>query len=498
MRIRTILIASLLAAVLACLFVGRAGAHSILVSSNPPSGAKLPVAPTSVQMTFSEGVEPAFSSFIVIDRTRKHFEAGAPTIDRVSGLATVPLQPNLAPGDYVVQWKVVSVVDGHLTRGSFAFNVQAAPGAPTSLPATPIAGTTGTPPAPEPTVDSGSFLTPSDQRPGGESAAPGVLDVAVRWLGTLLAAFLAGGAFFRLLIMPGALALLPAGPADRAATRNRLDNRFLYAGVIAAVLLLLALGGELVLQAVRATETDLFAVVGQQGVLSAVLASSFGVSLEMRALAVSLALLLLVAAVLTRTFGRRLWPLLVLVGAAYFWAQIGSAHATALSEEPTAGVLQALAPASNLLHLLATATWIGGILYFVVILLPVLRGLVDNSRGALLRETITRFSQLALVTVPLVALSGTIIYLAEQPSVESTLNTGYGREVLIKVGLLFVLMIPASYNLRKVGPGLAKLRDKAGPPMQALAGGFRRSIRWEALLVSVVLVFSALLTLSAP
>ena len=113
------------------------GAHSILVSSNPPSGAKLPTAPTTVQMTFSEGVEPAFSSFIVIDRTRKHFEAGAPTIDRVRGLVTVPLQPNLAPGDYVVQWKVVSVVDGHLTKGSFAFNVQAAPAYPPPCPQRP-------------------------------------------------------------------------------------------------------------------------------------------------------------------------------------------------------------------------------------------------------------------------------------------------------------------------------------------------------------------------
>ena len=334
MRIRTILLASLLAAVVAFLFVGRAGAHSILVSSNPPSGAKLPVAPTTVQMTFSEGVEPAFSSFVVIDRTRKHFEAGAPTIDRISGMATVPLQPNLAPGDYVVQWKVVSVVDGHLTRGSFAFNIQAAPGAPTSLPTTPIAGTTGTPPAPEPTVDTGSFLPPSDQGTG-ESTAPGVLDVVVRWLGILLAAFLAGGAFFRLLIMPGALSLLPEGPTDRAATRNRLDTRFLYAGLISTVLLLLALGAELVLQAVRATETDLFAVFSQQGILSAVLASSFGVSLEMRALTVSLVLLLLVAALLTRNFGRWLWALLALAGAAYFWAQTGSAHATALSEEPT-------------------------------------------------------------------------------------------------------------------------------------------------------------------
>src|SRR5437763_7461164 len=124
MRIRTILVACLLAASLVFLLAGGAQAHSLLVKSDPPSGAKLATAPASVQMTFSEGAEPAFSSFAVIDRTRKHFEAGTPpTIDRVKGLVTVPLQPNLAAGNYVVQWKVVSVVDGHLTRGSFAFNV---------------------------------------------------------------------------------------------------------------------------------------------------------------------------------------------------------------------------------------------------------------------------------------------------------------------------------------------------------------------------------------
>ena len=79
-------------------------------------------------MTFSEGVEPAFSSFDVIDRTRKSFAAGEPVIDRVKGLVTIPLQPDLPSGAYIVQWKVVSVVDGHLTRGSFAFNVTAQAG----------------------------------------------------------------------------------------------------------------------------------------------------------------------------------------------------------------------------------------------------------------------------------------------------------------------------------------------------------------------------------
>src|SRR5438045_2481847 len=101
MRIRTILITCLLAASLILLQARGAQAHSILVSSNPTSGARLAAAPSAVQMTFSEGVEPVFSSFAVIDRTRKHYETGTPVIDRVKGLVTVTLQPNLAPADYI-------------------------------------------------------------------------------------------------------------------------------------------------------------------------------------------------------------------------------------------------------------------------------------------------------------------------------------------------------------------------------------------------------------
>jgi len=94
--------------------------------------------------------------------------------------------------------------------------------------------------------------------------------------------------------------------------------------------------------------------------------------------------------------------------------------------------------------------------------------------------------------------TGTLVYLAEQPSVASTLGTDYGREVLIKVALLGVLMVPAAYNLRRVGPGLARMRGKLSPAFARLASGFGRSVRLEALLVSAVLVFAALLTLSAP
>ncbi len=297
MKLRAIVAACVLVAGLTFLLTLSAEAHSLLVSSDPASGAKLATSPANVQMTFSEGVEPAFSSFDVIDRTRKSYVAGAPTIDRVKGLVTVPLQPNLTPGNYVVQWKVVSVVDGHLTRGSFAFNVIGGPAVPTPVVSQPITGSNSLTPQPtlEPTIEPLPEL-PSGTEGGatGKSTAPGVLDVAVRWLDTLLAACVIGGSVFSLLIVPGVIARLPtspretaeqkgraqAGPAPRlqeehAEIRARLEQRFTRGSLVAGALLILTLGAELVLQAMRVTETDLGSVLSQADVLGAVLELQF-------------------------------------------------------------------------------------------------------------------------------------------------------------------------------------------------------------------------------
>src|SRR5689334_16261368 len=157
MRMRRFLIAGLAAACLWLLLGSGALAHSVLLSSTPASGAQLASPPATVQMTFSEGVAPEFSSFAVLDRARRHYEsAQPPVIDAQKGLVTVALQPNLPSGVYIVQWKVVSVIDGHLTRGSFAFTVQG--GAPPATGETPTpaaggaTGGAGTPRAPQPTV----------------------------------------------------------------------------------------------------------------------------------------------------------------------------------------------------------------------------------------------------------------------------------------------------------------------------------------------------------
>ncbi len=77
--------------------------------------------PSALTLTFTEGVEPAFSNIEVADGQGHAVAVGslehpsAPTL-RVS-------LPALAGGTYRVRWKVVSE-DTHETQGTFEFSVE--------------------------------------------------------------------------------------------------------------------------------------------------------------------------------------------------------------------------------------------------------------------------------------------------------------------------------------------------------------------------------------
>ena len=86
-----------------------AHAHAQLDRANPPVGGTVASAPRAVTLTFSENIEPAFSSIRVEDAS------GARNVLRVG------VKP-LTPGAYKVIWKVLST-DTHATEGSFSFSV---------------------------------------------------------------------------------------------------------------------------------------------------------------------------------------------------------------------------------------------------------------------------------------------------------------------------------------------------------------------------------------
>jgi copper resistance protein C len=110
----------LLAAIATPCVASAALAHAFLMRANPPVGAELHSSPPAVTITFTEAVEPDFSTIDVQGPAGK-VETGTPHALQGGRQLAVSL-PKLGPGTYTVVWHATSV-DTHKTEGKFTFSV---------------------------------------------------------------------------------------------------------------------------------------------------------------------------------------------------------------------------------------------------------------------------------------------------------------------------------------------------------------------------------------
>jgi hypothetical protein len=100
-------------------FCGPASAHAFLEKATPSAGAGLRVAPTKIELSFTEALEPAFSGVAVTSAAGADVSAGPPAASGTQ--MSLPLKP-LGPGRYHVRWHAVSV-DTHRTDGRYDFTI---------------------------------------------------------------------------------------------------------------------------------------------------------------------------------------------------------------------------------------------------------------------------------------------------------------------------------------------------------------------------------------
>jgi methionine-rich copper-binding protein CopC len=115
MRVMTFVISPLLSVVLGA----AAEAHAFLDHAEPRVGSTVPTAPRQLSLSFTQNLEPAFSSVEVSDANGTRVDLGKPSIS--ASVMRIGLK-QLSPGTYRVRWHVLSV-DTHTTEGSFTFNV---------------------------------------------------------------------------------------------------------------------------------------------------------------------------------------------------------------------------------------------------------------------------------------------------------------------------------------------------------------------------------------
>ena len=111
-----------LGATLAALSPLTAGAHAIILESEPTAGAKLAEPPRRIYLRFNSKIEKRLSRVTVTSADGRP----APTAAKAAGSEKpdriiVPLG-SLGPGAYVVRYKVLAA-DGHITEGALRFSV---------------------------------------------------------------------------------------------------------------------------------------------------------------------------------------------------------------------------------------------------------------------------------------------------------------------------------------------------------------------------------------
>src|SRR5262249_20240086 len=125
----------------------------------------------------------------------------------------------------------------------------------------------------------------------------------------------------------------------------------------------------------------------------------------------------------------------------------------------------------DVVHVAAASVWLGGLLALGLALRN------GGERGPLLR----RFSNIAFISVGVLAITGVIRALAELKSVRQLWSPGYGRLLIVKTALLVVLVALGWVN-----------RYRLVPRLQVIA--LRRNIVAELVLFGALIVAVALLT----
>lgn len=99
-------------------------AHAHLKQLSPAADATVTSSPQLLTLRFSEGVEPGFSGVTVTGPQKSAIKTGKVTVaESDNKQLMVPVDETLKPGEYSVEWHVVSV-DGHKTKGNYHFFVK--------------------------------------------------------------------------------------------------------------------------------------------------------------------------------------------------------------------------------------------------------------------------------------------------------------------------------------------------------------------------------------
>jgi copper transport protein len=317
--------------------------------------------------------------------------------------------------------------DGHVVSGVFTFGVRAR--------------------APAPTEAFGA-------------SGPTTSEHVVRWLYFLALALLVGGLGFRLLVLRDRL---PA-PAEK---------RFYAVTGIGALATLNVGIAAFILRAEDALQLPFGRLL--YGDLSPIARSRFGTAFIAMTLGFALVTAFLFLAWLTDR-AVLLWPAFV-IGLAFASGLSLSGHSAADAGSSWKSEL------ADWAHLSAACLWIGGLVQLVVVVWPLM--------PAARRAAFLGFSRLATVCVGVLLLAGIYLSILRLPQLNDLWTTGYGRVLLVKIGLVSLALAWGGLHKLVAVPAVARGGESAIPRL-------RGSLLGESMVGIAVLLAAAVLVDAKP
>ena len=145
--------------------------------------------------------------------------------------------------------------------------------------------------------------------------------------------------------------------------------------------------------------------------------------------------------------------------------------------------------ASDILHLLAAAAWLGGLLPLAIMLRATVRG-ANPHLSVIAREAVARFSILGIASVGTLLVTGLINSWMLVGNIASLTGTDYGRVLCVKIALFLGMVAVASINRLVLTPRLMRRQGEA-PHVAAQQIG--RNSLIEAAVGSAILLAVGLL-----
>ncbi|MGY0540667.1 copper resistance CopC/CopD family protein [Nocardioides sp. YJ-D4] len=393
-----------------------AQAHATLIGTDPEEGAVLDQAPETITFTFDEAVTLPPAGVTVYDAKGEEVTSEATASGSEMQVALAEAS-SLGDGTYVVAWRAVSA-DGHPISGSLTFAV----GAP-SLSVAP-------PPSTEP------------------SRATAVIHGVLQFLQYAALLLVVGLVWFRGVIVG------EHRVPDRAIAR--VQRVQILAGMVAVVALV----------ALAPASGALQSESGPGAILTFDAWSPASVGKEWLSALVGIVGIAAALALRER-------PRLAAV------AGLVAICSPALVGHSRAVVPAWLVTATDVIHLVAGALWLGG-LVGLALTLPLI-----TRRGTVAAEIVTRFSTLAAASLTALAVSGVLMGWRILGSWDNLLNSTYGTLLMTKIALVVAVAVMAAGNRLLVLP---RVRQAAGHDDTVEAGSMlRRAVLMEAGVLVVVL-----------